>query len=370
MSLQVASAGKDKAESSLNTSIALSDEVKENPFVLSSMCRTPSCEWNEWEDTFDIFSSISSSLQDVDVATDVEVDQYMLADVDNFFEPVTDSNILPNSPRLSVDLDFLCDQEQDLNVRQVAGIDTKIAQMQNTVACKLEPHSLATMTKLTAHRSRKRKTAELRNIRGKPERRDHSGKKTLRRERLNSSLQSAKEQMEMVYKRRYDILYTILEAWNTGGIEDIEEIADHVYEDDVTLISPGCSKSLHGVEAVMSHWSQLLDVFPDGIMEEYVIERDEGSNETLKATWRFSGTQICPILGVKPRHKKVCINGTSFFTFKGDRIWRMVLSWNLRETMLKLMGVFKDKVENVVRETSVGSICPTVQMPHPGVVRS
>lgn len=183
----------------------------------------------------------------------------------------------------------------------------------------------------------------------------HVGKKAKRQEQQIAAVKKemeANEQAEKIYRRRYDILHGILEAWNTGGIEDLEEIADNVYDEDVTLISPDYSEGLHGVEAVMSHWNMLLDAFPDGIMEEYIIQREEGSTEKMKATWTFSGTQIFPIFGVEPRHKKVCISGKSFFTFKGDRIRQMVLSWNYRETLLKLMDVQPDKANSVVLSAS------------------
>lgn len=149
------------------------------------------------------------------------------------------------------------------------------------------------------------------------------------------------ETAERLYRRRYDILHEILEAWNTGGIEDMEEIADSVYDDDVTLISPDYADGLRGVHALMNHWELLLDAFPDGIMEEYEIQRVD--SERLKATWVFSGTQIFPFFGVQPRHEKVCISGSSFFSFKGDKIRQVVLSWNYREALMKLMGVAPSK---------------------------
>lgn len=164
------------------------------------------------------------------------------------------------------------------------------------------------------------------------------------------------EQAERLYRRRYDILHEILEAWNTGGIEDMEEIADSVYDDDVTLISPDYTDGLRGVHAIMSHWNDLLDAFPDGIMEEYEIQREDANGEKLKATWVFSGTQIFPIFGVEPRHEKVCISGTSFFSFKGDKIRQVVLSWNYREALMKLMGVPPSKA--VVLSAHIPSNAP------------
>ncbi|GAB9470557.1 hypothetical protein Gpo141_00007799 [Globisporangium polare] len=163
--------------------------------------------------------------------------------------------------------------------------------------------------------------------------------------KLKSTQQPAKldEQAERLYRRRYDILHEILEAWNTGGIEDMEEIADSVYDDDVTLISPDYTDGLRGVQAIMNHWNTLLDAFPDGIMEEYEIQREDAHGEKIKATWVFSGTQIFPFFGVEPRHEKVCISGTSFFSFKGDKIQQVVLSWNYREALMKLMGVAPSK---------------------------
>ncbi|ETI36806.1 hypothetical protein L917_16417 [Phytophthora nicotianae] len=323
---------------------------------LPSMRRTPSCEWREWEVTLDSFSAVSGDLMGVDAAMDVDLDQFLL---DDFLEPFAGPNATPDSPIFAADHDFLNEQEQDLHMLQAAGFDANCgsgsngAELQSLMECKLEPQPPPTTTDST-HRHRKRKTAELHRLRAE--------KKVKRQEAHNAVIKSD-EQAEKVYRRRYDILHGILEAWNTGVIEDLEEIADNVYDDDVTLFSPNYSEGLHGVEAVMSHWNLLLDAFPDGIMEEYIIQRDEGNSEKMKATWTFSGTQIYPIFGVQPLHRKVCISGKSCFTFKGDRIQQMELSWNNRETLLKLMGMQPD---SVVLSASTAS----GPMILPGVVRS
>ncbi|EGZ16701.1 hypothetical protein PHYSODRAFT_442111, partial [Phytophthora sojae] len=328
------------------------------------MRRSPSCEWREWEETLDCFGA-TAGLAGMDAAMDVDLDQFLLASADDFLEPFASPNATPDSPIFTSNHEFFYETEQDLHMLQAAGFDPHVGgtgagaagELQTLVECKLEPqplqqqqHTLQKMPTPTAHRHRKRKTAELHRMRGEADRlaggNAHVGKKAKRQEQQIAAVKKemeANEQAEKIYRRRYDILHGILEAWNTGGIEDLEEIADNVYDEDVTLISPDYSEGLHGVEAVMSHWNMLLDAFPDGIMEEYIIQREEGSTEKMKATWTFSGTQIFPIFGVEPRHKKVCISGKSFFTFKGDRIRQMVLSWNYRETLLKLMDVQPDK---------------------------
>ncbi|KAL4173178.1 hypothetical protein KRP22_008332 [Phytophthora ramorum] len=316
--------------------------------TLLPMRRSASSEWREWEATLDYFEA-APGFMGVDAAMDVDLgglDQFLLATADDFLEPFAGPNAAPDSPIFK---EFFYEREQDLNMLQDAGFDTNYGELQSLVECKLKPQPMK-----TEPRHRKRKTTELHILREEAHRFEnaHQRKKMKRQEHHSkaqiAAMKSEIEQAEKVYRRRYDILHGILEAWNTGGIEDLEEIADNVYDHDVTLISPDYSEGLHGVEAVMSHWNMLLDAFPDGIMEEYVIQREEGTSEKMKATWTFSGTQIYPIFGVQPRHKKVCISGKSFFTFKGDRIRQMVLSWNYRETLLKLMGVQPDKVNSVV----------------------
>ncbi|CAI5701549.1 unnamed protein product [Peronospora effusa] len=91
------------------------------------------------------------------------------------------------------------------------------------------------------------------------------------------------------------------------------------------------------------------------MMEDYIIQRDEDSTEQMKATWTFSGTQVFPIFGIEPRHKKVCISGKSLFIFKGDRIQQIVLSWNYGETLLKLMGVQPEEANSVVLSASAST---------------
>ncbi|EEY60529.1 uncharacterized protein PITG_13248 [Phytophthora infestans T30-4] len=301
------------------------------------MRRTSSSEWREWEASLSSFSAVSSGLLGVDAAMDVDLDQFLL---DDFLEPFSGPNATLDSP-------IFASEDQDLNMLQAAEFDTSFggscdgAELQSLVECKPEPHPLPTTTDSTTYRHHKRKAAELHRLGGETDRM----KKAKGLEQHNAVTKSDVP-AENLYRRRYDILHGILEAWNTGVIEDLEEIADNVYDNDVTLYSPNYLEGLHGVDAVMSHWNLLLDAFPDGIMEEYIIQREEGNSEQMKATWTFSGTQIYPFFGVQPLHKKVCISGKSCFTFKGDRIRQMVLSWNSRDTLLKLMGVQPDKCTN------------------------
>ncbi|UIZ29560.1 hypothetical protein KXD40_002781 [Peronospora effusa] len=288
----------------------------------------------------------------------VDLDQFLLATADDFLEPFGDVNSTSSSPLFAATQEFLYEKEQDLKMLRAAGFDVQSSgEVSSLLDDELEPQEkvpmLPTTTMgLTVHCHRKRKTAEIDRVRDEVD--NVMGKKIKRQEELVSvkNEMKANEQMEKIYRRRYDILHGILEAWNTGGIEDLEEIADTVYDDDVTLISPDYSESLHGVEAVLSHWGLLLDAFPDGMMEDYIIQRDEDSTEQMKATWTFSGTQVFPIFGIEPRHKKVCISGKSLFIFKGDRIQQIVLSWNYGETLLKLMGVQPEEANSVVLSAS------------------
>ncbi|RQM16414.1 hypothetical protein DD237_003402 [Peronospora effusa] len=322
------------------------------------MRRSPSCEWHEWEEMLDDISTVSGLLG-IDTSMDgVDLDQFLLATADDFLEPFEDVNSTSSSPLFAATQEFLYEKEQDLKMLRAAGFDVQSSgEVSSLLDDELEPQEkvpmLPTTTMgLTVHCHRKRKTTELYRVRDEVD--NVMGKKIKRQEELVSvkNEMKANEQMEKMYRRRYDILHGILEAWNTGGIEDLEEIADTVYDDDVTLISPDYSESLHGVEAVLSHWGLLLDAFPDGMMEDYIIQRDEDSTEQMKATWTFSGTQVFPIFGIEPRHKKVCISGKSLFIFKGDRIQQIVLSWNYGETLLKLMGVQPEEANSVVLSAS------------------
>lgn len=330
-------------------------------FLTSSMRRSPSCEWHEWDETFDYFDA-ASGLMGIDTSMDVadlhDLDQFLFATAEDYLEPFTS----PESPRIAADQEFDYETEQDMKLLLAAGFNVQSSgELQSLVESTLEPLPLVqqnvpmvptttTTTGSAVHRHCKRKTAELYRFRDEAERVADQyfclEKKVKRQEQRASveivstkNVMKTNEQMEQLYRRRYDILHGILEAWNTGGIEDIEEIAANVYDQDATLICPDHSEGLHGVEAILSHWGLLLDAFPDGMMEEYIIQREEGSTDKMKATWIFSGTQIFPIFGIEPRHKKVCISGKSLFIFKGDRIRQIVLSWNYGETLLKLMGV-------------------------------
>ncbi|CAI5745154.1 unnamed protein product [Peronospora destructor] len=296
------------------------------------MRRSPSCEWHEWEEMLDDFSTVSGLLG-IDTSMDgVDLDQLLLATADDFLEPFAGSSIAPNSPLFAANQEFLYEKEQDLKMLRAVGCDVQSnGEVLSVLEDKLEPQMVlqeklpvlpTTTMGSTGHCHRKRKTAELYKCRDEAD---------------NSDGEEGQETGG-----------ACCFAWNTGGIEDLEEIADDVYDDNVTLVSPDYAEGLHGVEAVLSYWGLLLDAFPDGMMEDYIIQRDESSTEEMKATWTFSGTQIFPIFGVEPRHKKVCISGKSLFIFKGDRIRQIVLSWNYGETLRKLMGVQPEDANSVV----------------------
>ncbi|CAH0482028.1 unnamed protein product [Peronospora belbahrii] len=310
----------------------------------------------------------------MDVVDFGSLDHFVLTTTDDCLAPFPSSNPTCELLNSFAADKFVYEKEQDLEILLAAGYDVHSSEskdLQSLLDCKVEPHTklrkqrismLPTTTRTTGStvpRHCKRKTVDLhrlgddanklgdQNLRKKMKKMKKQEQSTSVKPITTKSEIKVVEQTESMYRRRYDILHGILEAWNTGGIEDLEEIAGNVYDDDVILISPDYSEGLHGVEAVMSHWSLLLDAFPDGMMEEYIIQREEGSTETMKATWTFSGTQIFPILGVQPRHKKVCINGKSLFIFKNDRIRRIELSWNYGETLLKLMGVQPEETNSV-----------------------
>uniref|UniRef100_A0AAV1VB96 SnoaL-like domain-containing protein n=1 Tax=Peronospora matthiolae TaxID=2874970 RepID=A0AAV1VB96_9STRA len=342
--------------------------------LASLMRRSPS---SEWEETLDNFGALSGLLSPF--ATSLEtpelsgLDQFLLAAADDCVEScVADLDATPDSLLFAADQAFLDEREQDFAMLLAGDFDPHAGsdELRRLMEWKLEPQVLeqpqlqsqrvltppttSMTTKMTSGASvdchRKREMAEGQRHWDEGGASCQVEKKVKRAEKeLATSIASeakTSEQTEKAYRRRYDILHGILEAWNTGGIEDLEEIAANVYDDDVTLFSPDYADCLRGVDAVMSHWSLLLDAFPDGIMEEYIIQREDGKSDKMKATWLFSGTQIFPIFGVQPRHKKVCIRGCSFFTFKDDRIRQIVLSWDYRETLQKLTGVHVDKTSS------------------------
>ncbi|TDH70392.1 hypothetical protein CCR75_000352 [Bremia lactucae] len=334
------------ASTSSDAASAPESDVTTSPHLPSR----PSCEWSEWEETFDSLNPAADDLASANASLDLELDEYLLATAEDFLEPFANIDFTPDSPILAADQTLIYDQKHYFQMLQIPSIDTSLgfgAELHNLEACK--DNVLLLSTDHTMHSDRKRKRA-------KPAGETNAAIKLKRSKQFNANIKSASKvkEAEIRYQRRYNVLHRILEAWNTGGIEDIEEIANSVYEKDVTLISPDISEGLHGLEAVLSHWNLLLDAFPDGIMEEYVIQR-EGCNEELLATWTFSGTQIYPFLGVQPRHEKICISGKSLFTFEGDKIRQMVLSWNHRETLLLLMGVQPDKPSSVVFHKSARS---------------
>lgn len=318
-------------------------------------------DWRDWEDSLATIGSPGP------FEMDLGFDNFLLATADDFAEPFALTAVAnaqqqhtlaaPGYPIVYNQQQY--QQQSDEDEELLALADAEVFVYEQEQGGVLSEHmfkcesivdlssytgsnnngSVATVAKRT---QRKRKSADMMT---QPQHIKQEPTSPEKKFKSNQQQQPAKldEQAERLYRRRYDILHEILEAWNTGGIEDMEEIADSVYDDDVTLISPDYTDGLRGVQAIMSHWNTLLDAFPDGIMEDYEIQREDPHGEKIKATWVFSGTQIFPFFGVEPRHEKVCISGTSFFSFKGDKIQQVVLSWNYREALMKLMGVAPSK---------------------------
>jgi hypothetical protein len=338
---------------------------------LSSSSMNPT-EWRDWEDSLDSIDSIGP------LEMDLGLDNF-LTGADDFAEPfglVASAAAQPNllaSPPDSPSYDdaspvhhFSEDEEDEL---LAFASSTEVFMYEHEQGGVLSEHmfecesmdqnaAAMTLNGKPQRQQRKRKSTNMQHIKEEPMQSSapqvhpqynhnvpSSPEKKFKANGNHKEQHTAKldEHAERLFRRRYDILHEILEAWNTGGIEDMEEIADSVYDDDVTFISPDYTDGLRGVQALMAHWNALLDAFPDGIMEEYEIQREDPLGEKIKATWVFSGTQIYPIFGVEPRHEKVCINGTSFFSFKGEKICQCVLTWNYREALMKLMGVQPSK---------------------------
>lgn len=144
-----------------------------------------------------------------------------------------------------------------------------------------------------------------------------------------------------VCQRRREILHDIWETWNLKGIEDMRILASRVYHERASLVSPDYSDDLKGIPAIMNHWQNLFEAFPDGMMDEYNICDQDEWGEKFRVNWVFSGTQALDIFGISPRQQHVQIKGLSFVTFEGMKIKSMVLSWNYREALMALMGVTK-----------------------------
>lgn len=299
--------------------------------------RSASVEWREWEETLDALSCAAASAGsgfDVDVAG---FDHMLLGNADEFLEPFAE----PPTPVFATDSEFFYEREHDLSILEAAGVDATFP-----FGAGEQPMAAVQSMEPAQQQQRKRKTGE---------NGQHQSEKKIKREAAVAEVMkyTIAPEAEQLYRRRYDILQEILEAWNTGVIEDMEEIAGSVYDDEVTLFGPDFAEGLRGVGAVLAHWNNLLDAFPDGIMEEYDVQREDLAGDKLKATWVFSGTQIFPIYGVEPRHQKVKISGTTFYTFKGDKIQQSVITWNYRETLLKLMGVQPSRSGGVVLSAHV-----------------
>ncbi|KAG7400614.1 hypothetical protein PHYBOEH_004881 [Phytophthora boehmeriae] len=365
--MDVTSSSSEYSSSSAAASPTASSSSTSSSYSASSMVDglvrcSASSEWRGWEDSLDAFE-VAGLADTAGLEMDLHsLDQFLLQTADDFLEPFAGANSTPESPIFAADAGAFYDHDQDLSILDMGAIGTRIDSNQELLGRNMASQQSAANS--TSQRNRKRKTTESHRLQGETATERlavenlHLEKKLKRSERQHTpphkeiaAMQSEREsstQAEKLFRRRYDILHGILEAWNTGGIEDLEEIADNVYDDDVTLIGPDYAEGLHGVEAVMSHWTSLLDAFPDGIMEEYTIQCDGGSSEKMTASWVFSGTQIYPIHGVQPRHKKVCINGKSYFSFKGDKIQQVVLSWNYHETLMKLLGVQPDKAHDIM----------------------
>jgi predicted ester cyclase len=331
-------------------------EIERSEFVLDELSGFTSCDWREWDEEEAFEQLETPSVFDFDVGG---LDSFLLSTGDDLSSTEPFYSFTTTSP---VETTFSIGSP----VPEVIGNTSNTLTM--TFSPKSEPMKKQTSKEnhrqskfnsgsTTNNRTRSRKRKNVTNfeeessassssssiVQGKKNKTSFTSQETIKNKEIEDKL----------YRKRYDILHGILEAWNTGGIEDMEEIAPNVYHDDVVLISPDYTEGLHGVKAIMEHWANLLDAFPDGIMEEYNIEKEDTNGEKIQVSWIFGGTQISPFKGVAPRHEKVCIRGKTFFTFKEDKICSMVLTWNYRETLLTLLGIKDATNENIVLSAHV-----------------
>ena len=96
----------------------------------------------------------------------------------------------------------------------------------------------------------------------------------------------------------------------------------------------------------MNHWKVLHDAFPDGMMNDYDITSQVEDGEKFKVTWVFSGTHVNTIFGIEPRNKLLSMKGHTYFTFRDNKIASMVLTWNYREALAKLMGIEENSISS------------------------
>lgn len=197
-------------------------------------------------------------------------------------------------------------------------------------------------------RHRKRKQEEVEHLRQEAQLLKRENEKLEMKLKLSNSpelnqqidaLASDIKTSERLLERRRHKLQIIWEAWNLGGMDDMRDVAEQVYAIDACLITPDHSDEVKGRDAVMKHWQELFDAFPDGIMEEYNIQEENPDGQKIRVDWIFSGTQVNSFLGVPARNNSIKIKGKSFITFRDTRIQTMVLSWNYREALMMCMGI-------------------------------
>ena len=135
-------------------------------------------------------------------------------------------------------------------------------------------------------RHRKRKNAEIQKLRDDAKRLMRENRELERKLQLSKTAPldtQTVEERENLVKVRRGKLQQIWEAWNIGGIDDMQEVANQVYAPTATLFTPDHTEAIVGIKAIMAHWQSLFDAFPDGIMEEYDIMLESHDGEKVRA---------------------------------------------------------------------------------------
>jgi len=153
-----------------------------------------------------------------------------------------------------------------------------------------------------------------------------------------------------VYKQRATMIKHMLQAFNTGSIEEFPTVITKTCHEECQLVTSGIIESLQGHIKLTKFWSVLVETFPDALIDIVSINPEDESGDRIELQWKFEGTQIAFLpgdhmvrgllgaSGTDSLSKSISITGRCFFTFKGDKISKMICMWSGGAFMLQRLG--------------------------------
>lgn len=172
--------------------------------------------------------------------------------------------------------------------------------------------------------------------------------------------------IEDLRKRRIQLLRTMVECINTGGVKQLLERSNDIWHSDFILVQGFSGEEIRGMEEIQRWWVKNGNLVPDLKITVFNIHPRTSSADKIRSQWTIEGTFNDPgaVLGQIPqngsiggelirsvlpvmRGKKISISGFSHFIFRGVKLEQVVHSYDYSALLAQILGM---KSQTVVGE--------------------